>query len=69
MSAARMRTHFFAELLKGLKVAWPILFALVGAMLATGFVVCRLVTAVGVHALDSTWRRQEMETNSGKKPD
>lgn len=117
MTSAQMRTHFFAELLKGLKVVWPILFTLIGAMLATGFVVCRLenwpqgdgiyfafvsgltigygdlvpthpvsrvlavmigfvgilliglVTAVGVRALDSTWKLQEMETNSRKKPD
>jgi len=116
MNAAKMRTHFFAELLKGLKVVWPILFTLIGAMVATGFVVCELehwsqgegiyfafvsgltigygdlvpkhpvsrvlaimigfvgilliglVTAVGVRALDSTWRMQEMETNSRKKP-
>jgi hypothetical protein len=117
MNAAQMRTHFFAELLKGLKVVWPILFTLIFAMLATGFVVCELenwpkgdgiyfafvsgltigygdlvpkhpvsrvlavmigfvgilliglVTAVGVRALESTWRLQEMETNSRNKPD
>jgi hypothetical protein len=42
MTSAQMRNHFFAELLKGLKVVWPILFALIGAMVATGFVVCEL---------------------------
>lgn len=42
MTPAQMRRHFFAELLKGLKVVWPILFVLIGAMVATGFVVRRL---------------------------
>lgn len=42
MTSARMRTHFFAELLKGLKVVWPILIVLLGAMLATGAAVGEL---------------------------
>ena len=42
MNPAQMRKFFFGELLKGLKVVWPILFVLIGAMVATGFVVCEL---------------------------
>jgi Ion channel len=42
MTSGEMRRHFFRELLNGLKVVWPILSGLLGAMLATGFVVCRL---------------------------
>lgn len=34
-----------------------------------GILLIGLVTAVGVRALDSTWRLQEMETNSRNKPD
>lgn len=42
MTPAQMRKYFFAELLKGLKVVWPILSVLIGTMLATGLVVCEL---------------------------
>jgi Ion channel len=42
MTPAQMRKRFFTELLKGIKVVWPILSVLVGAMAATGFVVCEL---------------------------
>ncbi len=42
MTPAQMRRHFFAELLKGLKVVWPILFVLIGTMAVTGFLVRRL---------------------------
>ena len=42
MKPAQMRKFFFGEFLKGLKVVWPILFVLIGAMVATGFVVCEL---------------------------
>jgi len=37
-----MRMHFFAELLKGLKVVWPILFVLISTMVATGLVVRKI---------------------------
>ena len=37
-----MRSYFFAELLKGLKIVWPILSGLIGIMVVTGFVVCEL---------------------------
>jgi Ion channel len=117
MTPTAMRIHFFAELLKGLKVVWPILLVLLGAMLATGFIVCKLedwsqgegiyfafvtgltigygdlvplhpvsrvlsvmigfagilliglVTAVGVRALDATWRQHETGTRDSGKPD
>ena len=39
MTPAQMRRHFFTELLKGLKVVWPILFVLIGTMVVTGFLV------------------------------
>ena len=42
MLPAEMRKFFFAELLKHLKVVWPILSVMIGAMVASGFVVCKL---------------------------
>jgi hypothetical protein len=42
MTSAAMRTYFFRELLKGLKIVWPILSGFIGIMLVTGFVVCEL---------------------------
>lgn len=42
MTSAAMRSCFFKELLKGLKIVWPILSGLIGIMVVTGFVVCEL---------------------------
>jgi len=42
MLPAEMRKFFFAELLKHLKVVWPILSVMIGAMVASGLVVCKL---------------------------
>lgn len=42
MTAASMRLYFFKELLKGLKIVWPILSGLIGIMVVTGFVVGEL---------------------------
>ena len=36
MKPSELRRQFFAELLTGIKVAWPILFGLLGAMVALG---------------------------------
>jgi len=117
MTPVQMRKYFFGELLKGLKVVWPILFVLLGAMLATGAAVGELedwplgdgfyfafvsgltigygdlvprhpvsralaimigfvgilliglVTAVGVRALESTWRQHETGGRTPGKPD
>ena len=42
MKPAQMRKFFFAELLKQLKVVWPILSILLSAILATGIVIGKL---------------------------
>jgi len=39
MDARAMRRSFFAGLVSGLRVVWPILSVLVGAMLVMGFVI------------------------------
>ena len=42
MDARNMRRAFFAGLVSGLRVVWPILSVLVGAMLVMGFVIGRI---------------------------
>jgi len=39
MKPKELRRQFFAELLNGIKVAWPILFGLIGIMVALGIVI------------------------------
>lgn len=39
MNPKELRRQFFAELLNGIKVAWPILFGLLGVMVALGIVI------------------------------
>ena len=39
MKPSELRRQFFAELLNGIKVAWPILFGLIGIMVALGIVI------------------------------
>lgn len=39
MKPRELRRLFFAELLSGMKVAWPILFGLLGVMVALGIVI------------------------------
>jgi len=39
MKPSELRRQFFAELLTGIKVAWPILFGLLGVMVALGIVI------------------------------
>ena len=39
MKPKELRRQFFAELLNGIKVAWPILFGLLGVMVALGIVI------------------------------
>jgi hypothetical protein len=42
MTPAAMRSYFFAELLKGLKIVWPVISGLIGIMVVTGYVVGKL---------------------------
>jgi Ion channel len=42
MDARAMRRSFFAGLMRGLKVVWPILSVLVGVMFLMGFVIGRI---------------------------
>ena len=39
MKPSELRRQFFAELVTGIKVAWPILFGLLGVMVALGIVI------------------------------